>query len=105
MPVLIKWIVFSFVFSSMVFYMLRDIFKLLPSSWDAVTLDMEGISVVTHVHNILSGSLAQSTFVSPYFVVLCVVPDGLRWPVCSVIFPDATEADLYRKLCIRLKYG
>ena len=105
MPTMTKWIVFILVCSSLVFHMLRDIFKLLPSSWEAVSFDMEGLTVVTHGQDGFSGSVAKSTFVSQYFVVMCVVPDRLRWQVCRVIFPDAMERDLYRRLCVRLRYS
>jgi len=105
MPLLAKWIVFMLVCSSYIFHMLRDLFKLLPSSWSAVSFDMEGLSVVMRGENIINGTLAKSTFVSPYVVVLCVLPDGLRGTICRVIFPDAMEKYLYRRLCVRLKYS
>ncbi|GEM_PF-4976096 len=103
MPVTVNSVVFFLIGFSMVFYLRRDAFKLTSSSWDTVSIEKEGLTVTLR-HQMFSGKLAKSTFVSPYLIILCVVPDGLRWPVCWVIIPDAIEQALYRRLCIYLRH-
>ena len=100
-----KLVVLMLVILSLAYYLARDVLLQLPDSWRDISLDQKDVSVVTRGGTVLMGRVANQTFVSPYFVVLCVKPDGRRLPVSRVIFPDAISAAAFRELCIYLRYA
>ena len=89
---------------SLIYYLARDVFLLLPDSWCEISFDQEDLAVVTRDGSKLLGRLANETTVSSYFVVLRVKLDGRRLPVSRVIFPDGLSAGAFREFCVRLKF-
>lgn len=90
---------------SLFYYLARDFFLLLPNSWCEVSLVPDGHLVVTMNNSELSFSFTNQTIVSPYFVLLCVRLEGHRLPISRAIFPDALAADVFRELCVHLKFA
>jgi toxin CptA len=90
---------------SLAYYLARDVLQLLRDSWRDISLDQKDVSVVTRDGNVFIGEVANKTFVSPYFVVLCVKPEGRHLPVSRVIFPDAMRSGAFRELCVHLKFA
>jgi hypothetical protein len=89
---------------SLIYHLSRDVFLLLPDSWCEVALVPGGLSVVTQAGAGFLGRFGNNATVSPYFVILCVRPEGRRLPVTRVIFPDALEPGAFRELCVQLKF-
>jgi len=61
--------------------------------------------IVTRDGSELTGQVAGGSVVTSSFVILRIKPDGKRWAVARVIFPDALENDAYRELCVRLRFA
>jgi len=91
--------------SSAVYHFARDVFLLLSNSWREITLVPDGVLVTAQDGSRISGQVANKTTVSPYFVVLLVRLEGRYFTGSRVIFPDALGKDMFRKLCILLKFS
>jgi toxin CptA len=83
----------------------RDALLLMPGSWCAVSFGQEGVEVVTRAGTRLTGKLASNTFVSPYFIALCISMEGRLLSRSRVIFADAMDAEDYRELRVQLKFN
>jgi hypothetical protein len=105
MPLPVKLVLFMLIAMSLFYYLARDALLLLPGSWREISLDQEGVSVVTRDGSICPGQIANQTVVSPYFVALCVKLEGHRLLVSRVIFPDAMSPGAFREFCVRLKFA
>lgn len=100
-----RLVMLALIILSLVYYLARDALLLLRDSWHEIALDQNDVSVVTRDGTSFSGQIANATFVSPYFVVLCVKPEQKRFQVSRVIFPDAMSTGAFRELCVHLKYA
>lgn len=105
MPWPAKLAVFVLIILSLSYYLARDVLLLLRNSWRDITLNQKDVSVVTRSGTGFLSQIANETFVSPYFVVLCVKPEGQRMLVGRVIFPDAMSIGAFRELCVHLKFA
>jgi Membrane-bound toxin component of toxin-antitoxin system len=90
---------------SLAYYLLRDVLLLLPVSWLWISLSQHEVSVVTRKGAGFQGQVAARTVVSPYFVVLRVLPQGCHRPVFRVFFPDSMRPGAFRELCVHLKFA
>jgi hypothetical protein len=90
---------------SLAYFLLRDVLLLLPGSWLEISLNQHEVSVVTRIGSGFLGRVANQTVVSPYFVVLRVLPQGHHRPVFRVIFPDSMLPGAFRELCVHLKFA
>jgi len=90
---------------SLAYFLARDVQLLLRNSWCEFTVEKKDVSVVTRNGTVFQGKIANKTFVSPYFVVLCVKMERRRLLVSRVIFPDAMSAGSFRELCVYLKFA
>lgn len=90
---------------SLVYYQARDVLLLLPHSWHEILLAPDGVSVALRDGPGFTGQVAARTFVCPYFIVLGVCPEGNGWPVFRVVFPDAVGREMFRELCVRLRFA
>jgi hypothetical protein len=72
--------------------------------WRSFSLDQRQISLTRLDGMVMQGEVTHQTVVVAACVVLCVRPDGRRWPVCQVIFHDAMQADAFRQLRVRLRF-
>ncbi|HSM97918.1 MAG TPA: hypothetical protein VLS47_02790, partial [Gallionella sp.] len=68
------------VFLDLSYYLARDVLLLLPDSWREISLDIQDVSIVSRDGKRLLGRVAHRTVVSPYFILLCVKPEGHRLP-------------------------
>jgi hypothetical protein len=100
-----KLAMFMLIILSLAYYLARDVLLLLRDSWRDISLDQKDVSVVTGDGASLLGQVANKTFVSPYFVVLCVKPEGRQLLVSRVIFPDAMSKGTFRELCVHLRFA
>lgn len=105
MPLEARLAMLLMILLSLIYYLARDVFLLLPDSWREISLEQNGIVVVTRDGSKLPGRFANETTVSSYFVVLRVKPEGRHLPVSRVIFPDALSAGAFRELCVHLKFS
>jgi len=88
------------------FYQLgRDVLLILPGSWKVISLDSDGVSIVTRDGRTFAGSVERHTVVCQYFVLLRITPADSYLPVSRVIFPDALNDGAFRELCVRLKFS
>lgn len=90
---------------SLIYYLVRDIFFLFPDSWREISLDQDGVAIITRDGSKLLGKCANETTVSSYFVVLRVKMEDRHLAVSRVIFPDALGAGAFREFCVRLKFA
>ena len=93
------------IFLSLLYFLARDVFLLLPDSWCEISLEQEGVAVVTRDGTKLSGQIAKTTTLSPYCIVLRIKQDGRLLPISRVIFPDALRAGAFRELCVGLQFA
>ena len=105
MPWLGKLAAFMLIILSLTYYLARDVLLLLRDSWRDITLNQKDVSVVTRGGTSFFGQISNETFVSPYFVVLCLKQERRRMLVCRVIFPDAMSTGAFRELCVHLKFA
>jgi toxin CptA len=49
--------------------------------------------------------ISGDSFVTPYLTVLNLKPEGARFAHALVILPDSLEAESFRRLRVRLKWG
>lgn len=100
----VKLAMFLLISLSLSYYLARDIFWLLPDSWREISLDQDGVEIVTRGGSKLLGKCANETTVSSYFIVLRVKLEDHHLPVSRVIFADALEAGMFREFCVRLRF-
>jgi toxin CptA len=101
----VKLAMLMLILMSLCYFLARDVLLLLRDSWCKFTFNQKEVSVVTRDGTSFHGQIANETFVSPYFVVLCVKMEGRRMPVSRVIFPDAMSTGSFRELCVYLKFA
>lgn len=104
MLLLIKLAILFLIALSLIYYLARDVLLLLPGSWRDISLNPDGVAVVTRDGSCFLGKVTSNTVVCPYFIVLCLRWEGHRLLTSRVIFPDALSAGAFRKLCVRLKF-
>jgi toxin CptA len=100
-----KLAVLLMVVLSLVYYLLRDALLLLPNSWREILLDQNDVSVTVRDGSGFTGQVSCKTVVSPYFVVLCLKPEGHRLLRSRVIFPDSMGESAFRGLCVHLRFS
>lgn len=93
------------VISSSAYHFARDVFLLLSNSWREITLVPDGVRITTQGGLRTYGQVVSKTTVSPYFVVLVVRLEGRCFTDSRVIFPDALGKDVFRELCILLRFS
>jgi len=89
---------------SLAYHLARDVLLLLRDSWCVISLNQKEVSVVTRDGTVIMGHVENMTFVCPYFVVLCLKPEGKHTLVSRVIFPDAISAGTFREVRVHLRY-
>jgi hypothetical protein len=105
MPLPAKLVMLLLFSLSLFYYLARDALLFLPDSWREISLEQNAVSVITRDGSSVVGQVANQSFISPYFIVLCVRLEGHRLLVCRVIFPDAMSSGAFRELCVYLKFA
>ena len=103
MPLAARWVLLLMIFTSLFYYLMRDVLRIFPDSWHQFSLDQHSVLVTTRDGSSLPGQVSSKTVVHPHFVVLCVKLEGRRLPVGRVIFPDAISTSAFREFCVHLK--
>ncbi len=102
---MVKLAMFALILLSLFYYLGRDVLLLFRDSWREISLDPGEVSVVTRDGAAFMGHITNRTFVSPYFIVLCIKTEGHRLPVSRVIFPDGISAGTFREFCVLLRFA
>lgn len=105
LPAPLKLAVFLLIVLSLVYYLARDALLLLPHSWREVSLAPGEVSVTVRNGSRFAGQVSGGTVVNPCFVVLGVCQVDWYLPVFRVVFPDAVGKDMFRELCVRLRFA
>lgn len=90
---------------SLVHHLRQDAWLFAPSA--AVELTLEGDQVIlgTRGGEQLCGKILHDSLVTPYLTVLNVLPQGARFARGVIILPDSLNAEYFRQLRVRLKWG
>lgn len=105
MPLWAKVAILLVIALNLIYYLARDVFLLRSDSWQQISLDQDGMTVITRDGTKLFGQPVTGTTVCSYCVVLRVKLEGHQLRVSRLIFPDALGSDLFRELCVRLKFA
>ena len=91
--------------TSLVFHSRRDALRLSGDAVIEVTLGEHGrCELLTRAGAVLEGTVAGSSFVSPWFTVVNVRLEGGRRLRSVVVMPDCAEAEERRRLRVWLRY-
>lgn len=105
MPLPGRLALLAVVLSSLVYYLMRDAFLLLPDSWCELSLERDGVTFTTRNGIKHVGGQLDRAYVSPCFTVLRIRLEGSLFAVSRIVPADAmVEAD-YRILRVHLKYS
>lgn len=105
MPLPFKLVGILLILLSLIYYIARDVLLLFPDSWHAFAFQQKCANIITMDGSAFSGQIASKTFVSAYFVVLCVRLEGRIFLSSRVLFPDALKAGKFREICVWLKFA
>ena len=83
----------------------RDAWLLLPLSPVAIRIEGDQITLITRGGSELQGEISGSSVVTPFLIILHVLPQALRGVRYVVIFPDSMDKERFRELRVRLKWG
>jgi toxin CptA len=90
---------------SLVLHLRRDALRLSGDAVIEVTLREHGrCELLTRAGPVLEGTVAGSSFVSPWFTVVNVRLEGGRSLRSVVVMPDCAEAEERRRLRVWLRY-
>ncbi len=101
----LKWAGAAACLFSLSYYLRRDAWLSLSSSCVAVRVEGGQVVLATQGGRELAGQLQRDSVVTPYLVVLNVLPQGARFARSVVIFPDAIAAEAFRELRVILRWG
>lgn len=90
---------------SLIYYLARDIFILLSSSWREIVLEQDGVQITVRDGSSFYGQVANATLVSPYCIVFSVGRDGHHLLVSRAIFPDSMSPGEFRELRVGLRFS
>jgi len=90
---------------SLLYYLLRDAWLLLPVSCIGLTREGEGAVLLRRDGARLSCGILHDSLVTPSLAVLNVLPRDSRFARSLVILPDSMGAESFRQLRVWLKWG
>lgn len=90
---------------ALVYYLCRDVWLLLPSSYIAIRLAGDNIVLLKREGGEISGQLAHDSLVTPALTILNIVPVNKRGECSVVIFPDSMDKARFRELRVMLKWS
>jgi hypothetical protein len=103
-PPAVRLVVILLIAPSLIYYLARDVFLLLPDSWHQISLAQKDVSIVLRDGSSFIARVKNTSIISPYCIVLHVRVEGHRRLVSRIIFPDGLGAGEFRQLCVRLKF-
>lgn len=75
-----------------------------PSAWVTLTLEGDLVALAAQDGGRMIGRVQRSSLVTPYLIVLNVLPQGSHFPRSAVILPDSLDAESFRQLRVWLKW-
>lgn len=90
---------------SMLYYLRRDAWLRLPASCIGLVLEGDGVILRRRDGANMPGAISRDSLVTPCLTVLNVLPQGARFARSVVILPDSMDAEAFRQLRVRLKWG
>lgn len=87
------------------YYLLRDAWLRLPASCIGLVLEGDGAVLLMRDGVRLTCEILRDSLVTPYLTVLNVLPQGARFARSVVVLPDSLDAEQFRQLRVRLKWG
>ncbi|MBI5658455.1 MAG: hypothetical protein HZC43_02660 [Nitrosomonadales bacterium] len=90
---------------SLFYHVRRDAWLAAPSSGTALTLESDRAVLATRGGKPLVCRLLRDSVVTPRIAVLNMAPEGARFARSVIILPDSLDAESFRQLRVRLKWG
>lgn len=104
-PFLFKLSAILLVVFSLVYYLARDVFILLPISWRAISLEQNGVTVTVRNGSSFPGKITDATIVTPYCIIIRIRLDRHYLLISRVIFPDSLSQGEFRDLSVGLRFS
>jgi toxin CptA len=105
LPYVWRGLISLFLAASLVFYLLRDVFKYFPGAVIAIKLLPEGkLEIQNKTGAWASASLRSGSFVAPYITTLAYRPDEKFLRRHLLILPDMLDAETFRQLRMHLRW-
>lgn len=105
MPLVFKIVAILLAAISLVYYLARDVFIFLPTSWHRISLAPDGVKVTISGGSSFLGQVAGATIVSGYCIMFRVRLDRHHFLVSRVIFPDSLSQGEFRNLSVGLRFS
>jgi hypothetical protein len=90
---------------SLVYYLRRDAWLLSSSSYVAIRIEGNNITLITRGDIKLTGKVLCDSVVTSVVSILKVLPQGKKSACFVVIFPDSLDTELSRELRVLLKWA
>lgn len=90
---------------SLLYYLKRDAWLRLPASCIGVVLEGDGATILRRDGVRVPCWILRDSLVTPHLTVLNLLPQGARFARSVVILPDSLDAESFRELRVRLKWG
>ena len=90
---------------SLAYHLRRDALLSSRIAVMALLLEEEQAVLTLRGGDQLAGQVLRTTLVTPFLTVLNVRPQGARLARSVVILPDSMDAETFRQLRVRLKWG
>ncbi|CAG0938085.1 hypothetical protein GALLN_00097 [Gallionellaceae bacterium] len=105
LPVWAKTALAIVILFSLAYHLRRDALLSSRIAVMALLLEEEQAVLTLRGGDQLAGQVLRTTLVTPFFAVLNVRPQGARLARSVVILPDSLNAESFRQLRVRLKWG
>lgn len=90
---------------SLLHHLRHDAWLATASSGRSLTLEDEEAVLTKLGGETLAGRVSRDSVVTPCFAVLNLVPHGTRLACRVIILPDSLDAESFRQLRVRLRWG
>lgn len=105
LPIWAKAALTSLMLLSLIHHLRRDAWLSAPSAGVALLLEGDRVVLTTRGGEQLAGQMLRDSLVTPFITVLNVLPQGTHFARSVVILPDSLDAESFRQLRVRLKWG
>ncbi|MDD2685527.1 MAG: hypothetical protein PHY62_05165 [Gallionella sp.] len=87
---------------SVLYLLVREVFRRLPSSWLTFSVDGSTIQAAKRNGQFVQGQLMPGSVIFPFCLLLRIKSEGRGHVQTLVVFSDALNPDEYRRLCVQL---
>jgi toxin CptA len=105
LPLWAKLAIVFLLLLSLLYYLLRDAWLSVRISCVGLVLEGDDVILLMRDDTRLPCVILHDTLVTPYLTVLNVLPQDARFARSVVILPDSMDAEAFRQLRVRLKWG